>query len=202
MEGCNTRTWEFARQRESAVGSERPAALPVSLQESRAAVEIGLAPDPWLIGAAHLGFYGMDSAEIPVPGHAAQEGADRDKLTGVGISHLERNNIPEIAGRETGAGNSSTVLHERDKPAQDFAPALLHPDIDVRCSRRNTRAEDPAAEPALLTGFFFLVRPVHAISSPFFIRHPDKSMYRISPLRPQPKWFYRTCRTDNEYFMQ
>jgi hypothetical protein len=109
----------------------------------------------------------MDPAEVPFPGHPAQEGADRDILAGIGMAHAKRDNAPEIAGRQAGAGHGCPVLDERDKPAQDISPPLLHPDKDVRCSRRDARTEDPAAEPALLAGFLFRFRIIHAISSPF-----------------------------------
>ena len=121
----------------------------------------------------------MDPAEISRLFHTAQEGADRDVLTGIGMAHLERDNVPEISGRETRAGNSSTILHECNKPAQDVGPPLLYPKEHVRLCRRNTGAEDPAAEPALLTRFVNRYRLVRAVSPHLFFRHPDKSMYRI-----------------------
>ncbi len=87
---------------ENASGSEWTSAVPVSFCQGPAPVEVGLAPDPWLVGAAHIGFYQMDPAEVPLFCYPAQERADRDILTGVGIAHLNRHNIPEIFRNEIG----------------------------------------------------------------------------------------------------
>ena len=166
--------------------SERPPALPVNPFEGRTLVEIGLAPDPWLVSAAHLGFHCMNPADISYLFHAAQKGADRDVLTSIGMAHLERDYVPEISGRETGAGNGCTVLHECNKPAQDVGPPLLYPEEHVRLCWRNTGTEDPAAEPALLTRFVIRYLSIHAVSPYLFFRHPDKSMYRICSGQSRP----------------
>ena len=69
--------------------SERPPALPIGTPDGMAPVEISLATDPWLIGSAHLGFYHMNPAEVPLFCHPAQERADRDILTGIRVTHPE-----------------------------------------------------------------------------------------------------------------
>lgn len=45
--------------------SERPPAGIISFFKRRTLVEVGLAPDPWLVMAAHLGLHQMDPAEVP-----------------------------------------------------------------------------------------------------------------------------------------
>ena len=132
--------------------------------QSPAAVEVRLAPDPRLVSAAHLGFYLMDPAEVALFCHAAQERADCDELTRVRVAHFERDNISEVGSSESGTGYLSPILHERDKPAQDIGPFLLHPDVHISYSRGNSRPEDPAAEPALLAGFIVHSGSVHEIS--------------------------------------
>lgn len=129
--------------------------------ESPAAVEERFTPDPRLVGAAHLGFYLMDPAEVALFCHAAQKRADRDELTGVRVAHFDRDNITEIVSPESGTGYLGSILHERDKPAQDIGPFLLHPDVHICYSRGNSRPEDPAAEPALLTWFIFPCQFIH-----------------------------------------
>jgi hypothetical protein len=47
------------------------------------------------------------------------------------------------------------VLPERDEPPEDIGAPLLNPDVDILGSRGDVRAEDPAADPALLAGVFF-----------------------------------------------
>src|SRR4030042_3959667 len=131
--------------------SEWPPVLLSGFFQSPAAVEIRLSPDPRLVGAAHLGFYLMDPAEVALFCHAAQERADRDVLTRVRVAHFDRDNIPDVVSPESGTGYLVPILHERDKPAQDIGPFLLHPDVHICYCRGNSRPEDPTAEPALLT---------------------------------------------------
>jgi len=151
--------------REYASGSERTSAVPVCFSQSLAAVEVGLAPDPRLVGAAHIGFYLMDPAEVPFFCYTAQERADRDVLTVVGIAHLDRDNVPEVFGQDLGTVYRCAFLHDRNKPAQDIGPPLLDPDVHIRYSRRNTGTEDPAAESALLTGLVFCGQVIHGFPS-------------------------------------
>ncbi len=147
--------------REYASGSERTSAVPVGFSQSPAAVEVGLAPDPRLVGAAHIGFHLVDPAEVPLFCYTAQERTDRDVLTRVRVTHLNRHNIPEIFRDEIGTLYRWAFFHERDKPAQDISPLLFHPDIHIRYSWCDTGTEDPAAESALLTGFFFCSQVIH-----------------------------------------
>ncbi len=129
--------------------------------QSPAAVEVRLAPDPRLVGAAHLWFYLMDPAKVALFCHAAQERADRDVLTRVRVAHFNRDNIPEVVSPETGTGYLVPILHERDKPAQDIGSFLLHPDVHICYSGGNSRPEDPTAEPALLTRFIIQYQFIH-----------------------------------------
>src|SRR5208283_3588785 len=135
------------------------------LFEAFAPVEVRLSPDPRLVRAAHLGFYRMDPAEIPLFCHPAQERTDRHVPAGRGITHLEDHHTPEIVHREIEAADRyAPVFDKRDKPAQDIGSPLLHPGVNVCCSRCNAGAEDPAAEPALLAGLLFGNRIVHRAS--------------------------------------
>jgi len=141
--------------------SEWPAMFLSGFVQSPAAVKVRLAPDPRLVGAAHLGFYLMDPAEVALFCHAAQERADRDILTRVRVAHFDRDNIPEVVSPESGTGYLVPILHERDKPAQDIGPFLLHPDVNICYSRGNSRPEDPTAESALLTRFIIHYQFIH-----------------------------------------
>ena len=113
-------------------GSEWPSGVSFGFSQSRAAVEEGLTPDPWLVGAAHLGFYLMYPAEVPFFCHPTKERADRNALTRIGIAKFKGHDVPEIFGPESGTDYRFPVVHERDKPAQDISPLLLHPDIHIR----------------------------------------------------------------------
>jgi hypothetical protein len=143
-------------------GSERPLVSRV-FPETPALVEIRLAPDPRLVGAAHFWFDHMDPAEVPLFCNTAQEGADRNIFTGVGMAHLERNNAAEIFRFEDSTVYRCAFFHERDKPPEDISPPLFHPDIHIRYSRSNNGAENPAAESALLTGVIFRCQVIHGI---------------------------------------
>jgi hypothetical protein len=143
--------------------SERTSAVTVGFSQSPAAVEVGLTPDPRLVGAAHIGFDLMDPAEIALFCYTAQERADRDVLTVFRIAHLNRHNIPEIFRYEIGTLYRWAFFHERDKPAQDIGPVLFHPDIHIRYGWCDTGTEDSAAESALLTGFFFCCQVIHEV---------------------------------------
>ena len=69
-------------------------------------------------------------------------------LTGVGVAHLDRDNVPKVFGPEIGAVNrSAAVLQKRNKPAQDISPPLINPDIHVSRCRRNAGAEDREQSP-------------------------------------------------------
>lgn len=141
--------------------SKRPPALPVRIFQSLAPVKVRLAPDPRLVGATHIGFHGMNTAQVPRLCNPSQERADRNILPALRVAHLKRDCIPEIFSRNIRTFHGITTLHECDKPLQDIDPPLLDPDVHIRCCGRNTRPEYPAAEPALLTGFFFGYRRVH-----------------------------------------
>jgi len=133
----------------------------IDLFESLALVEVCLAPDPWLVGAAHIGFHRMDPAEVPCPGYPAEERAHGDVIPGVRVVHLDTDHIPKVFSPEVDTVYVYTVLHECDKPAQDISPALIYPNVQIRHGRGYARAEDPAAEPALLTGLVFRCAFVH-----------------------------------------
>jgi len=143
-------------------GSERPSGVPFGFSKSRAAVKVGLTPDPWLVGAAHLGFYLMDTAEVPLFCHATKEWADRNALTRIGIAQFKRHGVPEIFSPESGTDYRFPVVHERDKPAQDISPLLLHPDIHIRYGWRNIRTKNPAAQSALFAGILFARQFFHS----------------------------------------
>jgi len=146
---------------EYASGSGMRPIVPVGFFQSLAPVEVRLAPDPWLVGATHIGFYQMNPTEVPCSPHAAQERADRDIIPSIGMAHFKRDNAPKVFNPEIDTFHRRTFLHECDKPAQDIDPPLFNPDVHIRCCGRNTRSEYPAAEPALLTGFFIGYRGVH-----------------------------------------
>lgn len=137
-----------------------PAGL-ICFIQSPAAVEVRFAPDPRLVRAAHLRFYRMDSAEIAFSGNAAKKRADRNVIAGIGITHLKRENVPQVFGSEIGAVYGVVPFPECDKPAQDIGPALLDPDVDIRYGWGNSGAEDPAAEATLLTGFILRYTFIH-----------------------------------------
>ena len=59
-------------------GSALLPAVPSCFFQSPAPVKVRLAPDPRLVGTAHLGFYRVDPAEVPLFCDTAQEWADRD----------------------------------------------------------------------------------------------------------------------------
>ena len=105
--------------------------------------------------AAHLGLDCMNSAEVPVLYHPAQERADGHIVAGLRVPHLKRDGAPEILMLEARARHLRPAFHERNVSAQDIGAALLDPDVHVRGGRRNAGAEDPAAEAALFAGFVF-----------------------------------------------
>jgi hypothetical protein len=139
---------------------------PICFIQGPATVEVRFAPDPRLVRAAHLRFYRMDPTEVPLSGNAAKKRADRDVIAGIGITHLKRENVPEVFGSKIGAVYRSVLFPECDKPAQDIGPALLDPDIDIRYGWCNSRAKDPAAEPALLAGVIFRYAFIHRFPFP------------------------------------
>ena len=141
---------------------QRPPSLRV-VPETFAPVEIGLAPDPRLVIATHFRFHGMDTAEIPVFCYSLQERADRDIFPGIGIAQFDGYDIPEISGPDIGTGNPRTIFHGCEIPPQDISPLLPHPGIQIGNRWRDTGAEDPAAEPALLAGFVSSDKFVHGI---------------------------------------
>jgi len=120
-----------------------------------APVKVRLAPDPWLVGAAHIRFHQMNPAEVPFFCHAAKERADSDIFTIIRITHLNRHNVPEVFGLKVRTVYRYAFFHERNKPAQDISPPLLHPDVHVRWCWSNIGAKDSAAESTLLTGLIF-----------------------------------------------
>lgn len=146
--------------------SERPAAAVTGFLQGGAPVEERFAPDPWLVCAAHLGFYCMDTAEISLPAYPAQEGTDGDIPAGLRVAHLERDDTPEIFGMQGSAGYPAAIVAAGSEPAQNIRPALLDPGIDIRRCWRDRGTEDPAADTALLTGFVFRFRHDHAASLP------------------------------------
>src|SRR5512136_471046 len=103
----------------------------------------------------------MDTAEITRPCNPAQKRAYRDILPCFRVAHLERYYGTKVPGGERCAGHGCTILQESNKPAQDIGPLLLHPEVYIRRCGRDSRPEDPAAEPALLTGFIIRLRFVH-----------------------------------------
>jgi hypothetical protein len=141
--------------------SDRPSVLSFSFNKSLAAVEVCLPPDPRLVVTAHLWFYLMDTTDVALPCHAAQEWANRDVLTGVRITHLNRNDVPEIFRKESNTIYHCTIFHKRHKPTEDIRPSLLNPDIYIRNCWRNTGTEDTAAESALLARFIFHCPFIH-----------------------------------------
>jgi len=150
-------------------GSGMKGSVPFRLPQRLAPFEVSLAPDPWLVGAAHIRFYEMDPAEVPGFCHPAQERTNRHKISGIGIAHLERDHTSKVFGYEIETVYRRGGLPVCDKPAQDIRPSLLDPEIHIRGSRRNSGTEDPAAEPALLTGFILYCKFIHGFPC---ILHP------------------------------
>lgn len=105
----------------------------------------------------------MDPAEVPLFCNTAQEGADRNIFTGVGMAHLERDNAAEIFRFKDSTVYRCAFFHERDKPPEDISSSLFHPDIHIRYSRSNDGAENPAAESALLTRVVISYQIIHRV---------------------------------------
>ena len=184
---CSGNEWYRAKKPvlyNTGVKSEGPPAFVVGLFECRTLVEIRLAPDPRLVCAAHVGFHGMDRAEVARLSYPAQERANGNIFPGVGVDHPDSYHIAKRFSPEAGTVYGYTVLHDRDKPAQDIGPLLLHPCVHIRYGWGNARAEDPATESALVTGFVFGYRNIHTVpihySSGIWIIVPGKSKYRVS----------------------
>jgi len=134
--------------------SHGPPALLFPLHERPAPVNIALAPDPWLVRAAHRRFCVMNSAEVPPLSNTAQKRAGAKIIVSVRISHFHYDKLPELLGFQVRTVDPRAILLTRKEEPEDVRAFPLDPLEQVLGSGCDSVPEDPAAEPALLTGLF------------------------------------------------
>ena len=147
--------------------------ITVCFVKTLAPVEIGLTPYPRLVMTAHFGFYLMDPTEVSRFCYPAQERADRDIFAGIGIAHLDRDNLSEVFSKEIRTVNGGMVLPETRRTSTGYpcAPALSrHRDFEQSAQYR-ARRSGSRARTARRGRLHFLVHPWILLH--YFCRHRD-----------------------------
>lgn len=150
------------------------------LAKPLASVEVRFAPDPWLVGATHLRFHQMNPTKVSLFCYTTQERTDCYIFTIIGITHFYRYNVSEVFRNESRTVYRRPFFHERNKPAQDISPPLLHPYVYVIGCWSYIWAKDSTAESALLTWFFFRCYVIHFSFYSLFIRYLDNVLPKHS----------------------